>query len=95
VRTLMDNAMAEATAALIANRKVLNALAEQLLESETLNEAELAVLFTKIKKAPARKGWSSGDWSTQTTRPRATKAPAPRKTEPKDILAAESVGDTV
>ncbi len=95
VRTLMDNAMAEATAALIANRKVLNALAEQLLESETLNEAELAVLFTKIKKAPARKGWSSGDWATPTTRPRATKAPAPRKTEPKDILAAESKEDSV
>ena len=56
VRALMDNAMAEATAALTANRKVLDALAEQLLENETLNEAELAVLFAKIKKAPAAQG---------------------------------------
>ncbi|NYI40467.1 ATP-dependent zinc metalloprotease FtsH [Demequina lutea] len=95
VRALMDNAMAEATAALTANRKVLNALAEQLLESETLNESELAVLFTKIKKAPERTGWTSGDWSTKPSRLSRTKGPAPRKVEPKDILATESPEDTV
>ncbi len=93
VRTLMDSAMAEATAALVANRKVLDALANQLLENETLNEAELAVLFTKIKKAPARATWSSGNWSTKappTGIKRATKAPVRRKTEPKDVLPTES-----
>jgi cell division protease FtsH len=90
VRTLMDNAMAEATAALTANRKVLNALAEQLLESETLNEAELAVLFAKIKKAPERTGWTSGHWSTKPSRVGSTKAPVARKLEPKDVLVTES-----
>jgi len=95
VRALMDSAMAEATAALTANRKVLDALAEQLLENETLNESELAVLFAKIKKAPERKGWTSGDWSTRPSRPSRSKAPAPSKVEPKDILATESAEDTV
>ncbi len=42
VRKLMDNAMDEATKALQANRSVLDTLAEELLEKETLNEAELA-----------------------------------------------------
>jgi cell division protease FtsH len=95
VRALMDSAMAEATAALTANRKVLDALAEQLLENETLNESELAVLFAKIKKAPERKGWTSGDWSTKPSRPSRSKAPALSKVEPKDILATESAEDTV
>jgi cell division protease FtsH len=95
VRALMDNAMADATAALTANRKVLDALAEQLLESETLNEAELAVLFAKIKKAPERTGWTSGDWSTKPSRASKSKGPAPRKVEPKDILPSESPEDSV
>jgi hypothetical protein len=94
VRTLMDNAMAEATAALNANRKVLDALAAQLLEEETLNEAELAVLFAKIKKAPARSGWVSGDWAGTPKRARAIKAPVKRKVEPKDALPGESPDGT-
>jgi len=93
VRTLLDNAMAEATAALNANRKVLNTLAEQLLENETLNEAELAELFKKIKKAPARKGWVSGDWAPKPSRRRPVRAPVRRKVEPKDTLL-ESTDDT-
>ena len=84
VRALMDNAMREATKALTLNRKVLDVLAEELLEKETLNEAELAEIFAKVKKLPAREPWVSGDWAPKPSRRRATKAPTPRRTEPKD-----------
>ena len=62
VRALMDNAMAEATHALVANRAVLDALAEELLEKETLNEDELARIFDRVEKVPARDEWISGHW---------------------------------
>ncbi|MEX0913670.1 MAG: AAA family ATPase, partial [Demequina sp.] len=62
VRALLDNAMAEAMKALSSNRKMLDALAEQLLEKETLGEKELADIFAKVKRIPLRKGWVSGEW---------------------------------
>ena len=62
VRALLDNAMAEAMKALGANRKLLDTLAEELLDKETLGEKELAAIFAKVKRIPLRKGWVSGDW---------------------------------
>jgi cell division protease FtsH len=72
VRALMDNAMREATKALTLNRKVLDVLAEELLEKETLNEAELAEIFAKVKRLPVREAWISGDWAPKPSRRRAS-----------------------
>jgi len=68
VRTLLDNAMTEAVAALMANRKLLDTLAEELLEKETLGEGALAKIFEKVKRIPARDEWVSGAWSQPETR---------------------------
>ncbi|WP_062136339.1 ATP-dependent zinc metalloprotease FtsH [Demequina aestuarii] len=91
VRTLMDNAMEEATKALQANRAVLDQLAEELLEKETLNESELAAIFTKVKRVARRKHWVSGDWAPKAApRKKPVTAPPPPKEEPKDALPTES-----
>jgi cell division protease FtsH len=66
VRALLDNAMLEAALALRTNKKLLDSLAEELLEKETLGEKELADIFAKVKRVPARKGWVSGDWGSPT-----------------------------
>ncbi|MFN3867383.1 MAG: ATP-dependent metallopeptidase FtsH/Yme1/Tma family protein, partial [Demequina sp.] len=96
VRTLMDNAMEEATKALQANRAVLDTLAEELLERETLNESELAAIFTKVKPVARRKHWVSGDWAPKTApRKKPVTAPPPPKEEPKDTLATEPVAPPI
>ena len=60
IKVLMDGAMREANAALILNRKVLDSLAEELLETESILQDRLDVIFARIKKTPKRKAWSSG-----------------------------------
>ncbi len=60
VRALMDNASREAQKALRSNKKVLDALALELLEKETLLQDELEVLFKAVKKLPERAGWEPG-----------------------------------
>lgn len=82
VRALMDAAMAEAAAALAANRGILDVLADRLLEEETLGEAELAELFKDVKKVAARETWISGEWAPPAPaakRPRARAAKAPKE----------------
>jgi cell division protease FtsH len=41
------------------NRKVLDALAKSLMEEETLNQEQIAVIFKNIKKLPQRTLWLS------------------------------------
>ncbi|GIG53750.1 ATP-dependent zinc metalloprotease FtsH [Demequina activiva] len=90
VRALMDSAMEEAAKALQSNRALLDSLAEQLLEKETLNETELAEIFAKVKKAPRRKHWVSGDWAPKSApRKKPVTAPPPPKEEPSDTLPTE------
>jgi cell division protease FtsH len=60
VRLLMDGAMREAAAAIALNRKVLDTIANELLDKETILQDRLDVLFKKVKKLPKRKAWSSG-----------------------------------
>jgi len=57
VRTLMDTAHHEAYLALTANRHVLDRLAAELLEKETLGQKELDVIFADIVKLPERSTW--------------------------------------
>jgi cell division protease FtsH len=59
VRLLIENAHTEAYNALMQNRPVLDALAKELLEKETLNEPELNGIFKGVKKVPERPIWLS------------------------------------
>jgi cell division protease FtsH len=59
VRRLIDQAHDEAYAILTENRDVLDQLALELLERETLNQAEIAHIFSDIRKRDFREVWLS------------------------------------
>ncbi|MDQ0635858.1 cell division protease FtsH [Arthrobacter pascens] len=59
VRRLIDQAHDEAYAILTENRDVLDMLALELLERETLNQAEIASIFSDIRKRDFREVWLS------------------------------------
>ncbi|HEX9088089.1 MAG TPA: cell division protein FtsH, partial [Arthrobacter sp.] len=59
VRRLIEGAHDEAYAILVENRDVLDELALELLERETLNQAEIAQVFTNIRKRDFREIWLS------------------------------------
>ena len=59
VRAILDQAMDEAYKALTSNRSVLDQLAKELLEKETLNQDQIAEIFKKVKKLPKRTTWRS------------------------------------
>ncbi|GAB3528918.1 ATP-dependent zinc metalloprotease FtsH [Arthrobacter monumenti] len=61
VRRLIDNAHDEAWGILNENRDVLDRLALELLERETLNQAEIADLFRDVRKRDLREVWLSKD----------------------------------
>ncbi len=88
VRNLIDHAHTEAWKVLNQNRAILDRLATELLEKETLDHKQLAVIFEKVKKLPERPQWlSSKARPVSAAGPvampakkvtRATKAPAKR-----------------
>ena len=59
VRAILDSAMDEAYKALSVNRSVLDRLAKELLEKETLNQEQIAEIFKSLKKLPKRATWRS------------------------------------
>ena len=59
VRAIVEAAHNDAHKALTLNRKILDALAKELMERETLNQDEIAVLFKNVKKIPKRRMWLS------------------------------------
>ena len=59
VRAILDSAMDEAYKALTTNRGVLDKLAKELLEKETLNQDQIAEIFKAVKKLPKRATWRS------------------------------------
>ncbi|SNU01941.1 membrane protease FtsH catalytic subunit [Ruaniaceae bacterium KH17] len=61
VRALMDTAHDEAWAVLTEYRHVLDRLVVELLERETLNEAEIAEVFKDVVKREARPVWHSSE----------------------------------
>lgn len=61
IRSLIDNAHTEAWKVLNSNRKVLDRLATELLEKETLDHNQLAEIFKDVKKLPLRKQWLSSN----------------------------------
>jgi cell division protease FtsH len=93
VRAIVEAAHNDAYKALTLNRKVLDALAKELMERETLNQDEIAVLFKNVKKIPKRKIWLSSK-----TRPASKQGPiaipskgstAAKQTAAKKAAAAE------
>ena len=69
VRTLIDAAHDEAWEILHEYRDVLDALVLELLEHETLNEAEIARVFTPVVKRQPRDVWLSAERRTVSDRP--------------------------
>ncbi|WP_298119753.1 ATP-dependent zinc metalloprotease FtsH [uncultured Aurantimicrobium sp.] len=61
IRALIDNAHTEAWKVLNSNRKVLDRLATELLEKETLDHNQLAEIFKDVKRLPLRKQWLSSN----------------------------------
>ena len=61
IRALIENAHTEAWKVLNSNRKVLDRLATELLEKETLDHNQLAEIFKDVKKLPLRKQWLSSN----------------------------------
>jgi cell division protease FtsH len=59
VRAIVEAAHNEAYKALTVNRKVLDALAKELMERETLNQEDIAKIFKTVKKLPRRRQWLS------------------------------------
>ncbi|MDN4477464.1 ATP-dependent zinc metalloprotease FtsH [Demequina lignilytica] len=87
VRALMDNAMAEATLALATNRHILDRLAVELLEKETLGEEELAAIFADVDRIAPRQDWISGTWIDtvgEDARRPAVETPPSASVEPRD-----------
>jgi cell division protease FtsH len=72
IRKILDNAHDEAYRAINLNRKVLDTMAKELMEKETLNPDDIARIFKAVKKLPKRKLWLS-----KTSRPVSKKGPIP------------------
>lgn len=75
VRALIDQAHGEAWQVLNTNRDILDNLASELLEKETLDHVQLAEIFAKVEKLPERPQWLSSDARPVSNRP-AVKVPA-------------------
>lgn len=59
VLAMIENAHNEAWKIIMDNRDILDELVRQLLVKQTLNEKELEIIFSNIKKAPERPIWLS------------------------------------
>jgi cell division protease FtsH len=69
VRKLIEAAHDEAYAAINQNRDVLDHLVLELLEKETLNQAELAEVFKAVVRVPERPTWLSSQTRVPGDRP--------------------------
>ena len=87
VRAIIDHAHTEAWTVLMNNRAILDRLATELLEKETLDHNQLATLFKGVKKLPERAVWLSSR-----ERPPSKKGPVsvPKKPAPKKTVAKKT-----
>jgi len=69
VRVLIEQAHDEAWQVLNTNRDILDKLASELLEKETLDHVQLAELFADVERLPERPLWLSSDKRTLSDRP--------------------------
>ncbi|BDV29544.1 ATP-dependent zinc metalloprotease FtsH [Microbacterium terricola] len=82
VRALIEQAHNEAYEVINANREVLDKLALELLEKETLDHVELADLFKDVKKLPPRPQWLSSEQRPVSAQP---PVDVPRRPEPAGV----------
>jgi cell division protease FtsH len=61
VKKFIESAHNEAWEILVDNRDILDDLVLELLEKETLDKAQIAQIFTHIRKRPARPAWTGSD----------------------------------
>ncbi len=59
VRALLEQAHNEAYEVLVKNRDILDRLARELLEQETLDHIQIAEIFSEVEKLPERAVWLS------------------------------------
>jgi len=86
VRVLIDQAHTEAWKVLNDNRKILDQLATELLEKETLDHNQLAEIFASVKKLPERTQWLSSS-----ERPVSAQGPVAVPRKKKTPVAAKKV----
>jgi cell division protease FtsH len=83
IRKLIEQAHDDAYEVLIENRDILDRVALELLERETLNQKEIAEIFHDLRKPAERKVWLSKD-----TRPVSNVPPVVTAKERREALAA-------
>ena len=69
VRQLIEQAHDEAWQVLNENRDILDNLAKELIEKETLDHLQLAQIFADVKRLPERPQWLSSDRRPISMRP--------------------------
>jgi cell division protease FtsH len=69
VKALLTTAHQEAFDILVDNRDVLDALVLALLERETLDKGEVAVIFEPVRRRPARPPWTGSPTRIPSTLP--------------------------
>ncbi|WP_336660932.1 ATP-dependent zinc metalloprotease FtsH [Leucobacter sp. USHLN153] len=69
VRALMEQAHNEAYEVLVKNRDILDRLARELLEKETLDHIQIAEIFTDVEKLAPRPTWLSHEGRPVSDRP--------------------------
>jgi cell division protease FtsH len=84
IRALLEQAHTEAWQVLNENRDVLDRLATELLEKETLDHNQLAEIFKDVKRLPPRPQWLSSDDRPVSNRP---PVPVPSIARTDDIVA--------
>ena len=84
MRALIEQAHDEAWQVLNANRDILDRLALELLEKETLDHIELAEIFKDVKQLPPRPQWLSSDERPVSHRP---PVEVPRRAQPSRLAA--------
>jgi cell division protease FtsH len=91
VRELIEQAHNEAYQVINENRDVLDRLALELLEKETLDHLELAEIFKDVKRLPPRPQWLSSN-----ERPVSHQPPVevPRRAQPAGIAASVEADQT-
>ena len=69
IRKLIENAHQEAYEVLVANRSILDEMVVRLLEKETLNKEEIAVIFKKVKAISNRPAWTGSSRRVPSSQP--------------------------
>ncbi|WP_261165411.1 ATP-dependent zinc metalloprotease FtsH [Microbacterium sp. Marseille-Q6965] len=90
VRGLIEQAHDEAYQVLSANREILDRLALELLEKETLDHTQIEEIFKDVQKLPERPQWLSSEDRPVSTRP---PVQIPRRQEQHPGVAAQTAAE--